>query len=89
MKYEECWSVVRVVDENAVTAREGFAAARFARGGAYGRRWQIIGWLQEQPTDYDSAYRHGLSVKGQRSFAQRLFPVLPARGTTPAEPRRR
>jgi hypothetical protein len=80
MEYEECWSVVRVVDERAAEPREGFAAARFGRGGAYGRRWQIIGWLQERATDYDQAYRHGVSVKGERTFATELFPALRRRG---------
>lgn len=79
MEYEECWSVVRVVDERAQPAREGFAAARFGRGGAYGRRWQIIGWLQERATDYEQAYRHGASVKGEAGFAKELFPALRSR----------
>lgn len=73
--------MVRVRDEAA--SAEGFAAARLARGGVYGRRWQVIGWLQDAPTDYDQAFQHGVSVHGERAFARALFPIL--RRSTPGE----
>jgi len=76
MQYEECWTVVRVRDDGAGEPVEGFAAVRLARGGAYGARWQVIGWLQDAPTDYDQAFQHGLAVQGERSFARALFPVM-------------
>lgn len=75
MDYQECWTVVRVLDEGT-PPREGFAAARLARGGVYGDRWQVIGWLQDAPTDHDQAFQHGVSVHGERAFAQGLFPVM-------------
>lgn len=59
--------------EGFATAR--FAAARFGRGGVYGPQWRLIGWLQEKPTDYRSAYHHGLAVKGADAFARNLFPM--------------
>ncbi len=71
MKYEECWSVVRVRESRG---DEGYAAARFGRGGVYGDRWQIIGWLQDRPTEYEQAFQHGVSVQGQAAFARDLFP---------------
>jgi hypothetical protein len=77
MEYEECWTVVRV--REGAGATPGFAAARLARGGVYGRRWQVIGWLQDAPTDYEQAFQHGVSVHGERAFARALFPVM-ARG---------
>ncbi|MEM1022800.1 MAG: hypothetical protein AAGD10_04370 [Myxococcota bacterium] len=68
MSYQECWSVVRV--------EGGYAAARFGRGGIYGGQWQILGWLQDRPSDYKSAYQHGTAVEGPHGFAARLFPKL-------------
>jgi hypothetical protein len=86
MEYEECWTVVRVRDD--AEASPGFAAARLARGGVYGRRWQVIGWLQDVPTDYQQAFQHGVSVHGERAFARALFPVM-TRGTSPSSGRGR
>jgi hypothetical protein len=68
--YQECWTVVRVRDDD----QDGFAAARFGRGGVYGPQWRLLGWLQESVTDYRSAIRHGTAVKGAHGFAQDLFP---------------
>lgn len=83
IEYEECWSVVRVLDPASPSGAPrdqepegvGFAAARFGRGGVYGPQWQVIGWLQDSATDYRSAFMHGASVKGTRSFAKDLFPA--------------
>jgi len=74
MEYEECWTVVRVRESEGRAA--AFAAARLARGGVYGARWQVIGWLQDVPTDYEQAVQHGVSVHGDRAFARGLFPVM-------------